>query len=304
MSLGLAALLALLLIVVLFAAAAAVEYHAASLRARPRLRHLAYTLGLGVYCSSWTFYGAVGSAVREGWNYLPIYLAPCLVMLLAPGFLRRLADAVHAERATTISDFIAARFGHDPGMARLVTIIALCGIVPYGALQLRSIGSAMAVITAADIAVPVMVATSLILALFAILFGARRYELAGRSEGLVYAIGLESVIKIVALTAVAAVAVVLLVGADAGIVLACLEGVDHAVDIDIECGLSGVVNGLAGTLLCGCIGVIHEPAGSAAAVELEDDALKALVLADAHVGHRELGGGLRPEGLHFHVGLA
>jgi Na+/proline symporter len=64
-------------------------------------------LALGVYCSSWTIYGAVGSVVREGWNYLPIYLAPML-LLLAPGFLRRLAQAVADEQATTASDFIAA----------------------------------------------------------------------------------------------------------------------------------------------------------------------------------------------------
>ena len=92
--------------------------------------------------------------------------------------------------------------------------------------------------------------------------------------------------------------------ADAGVLLAGLEGVDHAVDIDIECGLAGVINGLAGALLRGRVGEVHEPAGSAAAVELEDDALKALVLADAHVGHREFGGRLRPEGLHLHIGLA
>lgn len=199
MSQGLAALLGLLLVLVLFAAAAGVEAFAPQLRARPRLRHLAYTLGLGVYCSSWTFYGAVGSAVREGWNYLPIYIAPCAVMLLAPAFLRRLADAVHAERATTISDFIAARFGHDPAIARTVTVIALCGIIPYGALQLRSIGNAFAVVTGAPVALPVMVAASLVLALFAILFGTRRYEVAGRNEGLLVSIAIESAIKLVAL---------------------------------------------------------------------------------------------------------
>ncbi|NML92181.1 PAS-domain containing protein [Novosphingobium olei] len=202
MSATLAALLALLLIAVLFAVAAGVETFAPQMRARPRLRHAAYTLGLGVYCSSWTFYGAVGSAVREGWNYLPIYIAPCLVMLLSPAFLRRLADAVHAERATTISDFIAARFGHDPGIARLVTVIALCGIVPYGALQLRSIGSAFVVVTGQDAALPVMVAASLVLALFAILFGTRRYEVAGRNEGLLFSIAIESAIKLVALVLV------------------------------------------------------------------------------------------------------
>lgn len=210
MSLGLAALIALFLIGLLFAVAAAVESRAEAARARPRMRHLAYTLGLGVYCSSWTFYGAVGSAVREGWNYLPIYLAPALLLIAASAFLQRLSNAVAEEKATTISDFIAARFGHDPAIARLVTIIALCGIVPYVALQLRSIGSAVAVVSTSDVSVSVMVVASGVLALFAILFGARRYEVAGRNEGMVFSVALESVIKLVALVIVAGVAISLL----------------------------------------------------------------------------------------------
>ena len=43
---------------------------------QPRLRPLVYSLALAVYCSSWTFYGAVGTAAREGLSYLPIYLGP------------------------------------------------------------------------------------------------------------------------------------------------------------------------------------------------------------------------------------
>ena len=175
MSLGLAALFSLTLIALLFAVASLVEArvdartHATS----PRLRHLAYTLGLGVYCSSWTFYGAVGSLVRDGWNYLPIYLAPCLLLIAAPGFLDRLADAVDEEKAATISDFIAARFGHDAGMARLVTLTALAAIVPYVALQLRSIGIAIALLSDRAVAAPVMLVAAVVLGLFAILFGAR-----------------------------------------------------------------------------------------------------------------------------------
>ena len=119
---------------------------------RPRLRHLAYTLGLGVYCSSWTFYGAVGSAVREGWDYLPIYLAPIILLLAAPRFLARFSEAVAEEQAATISDFIAARFGHDALVARLVTLIALFGTVPYVALQLRSIGNVLSAVSGTDVA--------------------------------------------------------------------------------------------------------------------------------------------------------
>ncbi|MDM7964771.1 hybrid sensor histidine kinase/response regulator, partial [Blastomonas fulva] len=152
---------------------------------------------------------------RDGWQYLPIYLAPICLLLFAPRFLRRLAQAVAEEQATTVSDFIAARFGHDGGVARLVTLIALVGTIPYVALQFRSIGGALTFASGQSISDATMIGAAALLALFAILFGARRYELAGRSEGLVYAIGLESVIKIVALTAVAGVAVMLLINADA-----------------------------------------------------------------------------------------
>ncbi len=210
MSLRVAAILALALIAALFVLASLVERRGSRLQGRPRLRHATYTLALGVYCSSWTFYGAVGSAVRDGWSYLPIYLAPIVLLLAAPRFLERLSDAVAQEQAGTVSDFIAARFGNDVVVARLVTVIALLGSIPYVALQLRSIGSAMAFVSGQAVETAVMVVSALLLALFAAAFGARRYELAGRSEGLVYAIGLESLIKVAALAMVAALAVSLL----------------------------------------------------------------------------------------------
>lgn len=213
MSLLPAGVLVLALILLLFAVAAFVERQGERLSRHPGLRQVAYTLALGVYCSSWTFYGAVGSAARDGWQYLPIYLAPICLLIGAPRFLRKLAHAVAEERATTVSDFIAARFGHDGGVARLVTIIALAGTIPYVALQFRSIGGALAIVSGSPIATPAMIAAAALLALFAILFGARRFELAGRSEGLVYAIGLESLIKIAAMTIVSALAIWMLMDA-------------------------------------------------------------------------------------------
>lgn len=209
-----AAFFAFALILLLFLVAAFVERQGGRISRSPKrgpvLRRYAYTLALGVYCSSWTFYGAVGSAVREGWNFLPIYLAPICLLIAAPRFLKRLARSVADEQATTVSDFIAARFGHDIIVARLVTIIALAGTLPYVALQFRSIGAALSIVSDREVMVPAMICAAALLALFAILFGARRFELAGRSEGLLYAIGLESIIKIVALVSVAIVAVTLI----------------------------------------------------------------------------------------------
>lgn len=210
MTLNSAALAALALIAGLFAIATLVEARSTTLRRSQRLRHFAYTMALGVYCSSWTFYGAVGSAVRDGWLFLPIYLAPILLLLLGPSFLNRLSQAVAEERAATVSDFIAARFGHDVVIARLVTVIALLGTIPYVALQLRSIGVALSIVSGSSVLVPGMIGAAVLLALFALLFGARKFEIAARSEGMLYAIGVESLLKIGALGAVGATAVVML----------------------------------------------------------------------------------------------
>ena len=40
-----------------------------------------YTLSLSIYCTAWTFYGAVGSAARSGLEFVTIYLGPTLVFV-------------------------------------------------------------------------------------------------------------------------------------------------------------------------------------------------------------------------------
>ena len=44
---------------------------------------LIYSLSIGVFCTSWTFYGSVGSAANNGILFLSIYFGPTLVMLFA-----------------------------------------------------------------------------------------------------------------------------------------------------------------------------------------------------------------------------
>ncbi len=89
-----------------------------------KIRPLVYTLALAVYCSSWTFYGAVGTAAASGWDYLPIYLGPALVFLLAPGLIARIGTIVRRERLTSLSDFLSARYGRSRGVGAIATLAA------------------------------------------------------------------------------------------------------------------------------------------------------------------------------------
>jgi PAS domain S-box-containing protein len=172
-----------------------------------RLRPFIYALALGVYCTSWTFFGAVGSAVRDGWGYLPIYLGPALVFLFALPFMERLTRIGRAHKVSSIADFIASRFGKSRALAVLVTVIALSAAIPYIALQYKAVATSVDVLTAVTARhVPwyrdTALAVALMMALFAVLFGARRVDATRHREGLMLAIAFESLLKLLAFVAV------------------------------------------------------------------------------------------------------
>jgi PAS domain S-box-containing protein len=174
---------------------------------RQGLRPYIYGLALGVYCTSWTFYGAVGTAAREGWGYLPIYVGPTLVYLLALPFLERLVAVGRAHKVGSIADFIASRFGKSRSLAVLVTVIAVTAAIPYVALQYKAVAASIAALTTAA-AGPApwyrdsALAVALLMALFGVLFGARRVDATEHHEGLMLAIAFESLLKLTAFVAV------------------------------------------------------------------------------------------------------
>ncbi|HEX3896108.1 MAG TPA: hybrid sensor histidine kinase/response regulator, partial [Rudaea sp.] len=88
---------------------------------RAWLRPLVYSLALAVYCSSWTFYGAVGSAAGASLSYLPIYIGPILLFAFGSRLFRRLTLAAKQHNITSIADFVASRFGRSHRLAALVT---------------------------------------------------------------------------------------------------------------------------------------------------------------------------------------
>ena len=174
----------------------------ADIFSKSKIRPIAYSMALAVYCTSWTLFGAVGTAVVEGWNYLPIYLGPILLFIFGFRFLEKLVEAVKSEGATSISHFIGTRYSNSRGVAALVTIIALLGIIPYIALQIRSVGTSFTRLTAFDDTFLPMALTAVVLTVFSILFGARTYQASNKNDGILLAIAVESLVKILALLAV------------------------------------------------------------------------------------------------------
>ena len=186
-------------------------------RFTPLTRSLIYSLTLAVYCTSWTFYGAVGSAAQNGWVYLPIYVAPMLVFLFGWPVIRRIVAISKRQNLTSIADFIAARYGKAQSLAVLVTVIATIGSVPYIALQFKAIVSGFSIVSDYPVIGGAQYDTALIvavaLALFAILFGTRKIDVTEHHEGMMLAIAFESVVKLLAFVVVGLFAVLLIGGA-------------------------------------------------------------------------------------------
>ncbi|WP_127143061.1 sensor histidine kinase [Pelagibacterium montanilacus] len=198
-----------------------------------------YTLSISVYCTSWTFYGAVGTAARSGLEFLTIYLGPTLVFVGWWFILRRLVRISHDQRITSIADLLSSRFGKSSRLAVLITVLAVIAIAPYIALQLKAITSSIEAIAGSsefgrgslegwdEVGLAFGVAAGM--ALFTILFGTRNVDAKEQHHGVVAAIAFEAVIKLTALIAVGIFVVYIGGGMDTIFADAARVGIDvHA----------------------------------------------------------------------------
>jgi Na+/proline symporter/CheY-like chemotaxis protein len=220
-----------------------------------RWRHFIYPLSLAIYCTSWTFFGSVGLASRNGFDFLTIYVGPILMIGLCSPLIMRIVRLAKAQNITSIADFIAARYGKAQTVAAMVALIAIVGSIPYIALQLKAVSSSLTTILVhigpasgamqpvlGDIALYVAVA----MAIFAALFGTRHIDATEHQNGLMLAIATESIVKLVAFVGVGVFVTFWMFDGPATLFAQALERPDTAVVLNREPVLGTV---LAMTLL-------------------------------------------------------
>ncbi|MFI3246828.1 MAG: hybrid sensor histidine kinase/response regulator, partial [Ferrimonas sp.] len=188
---------------------------------------LMYGLSFAVYCSSWSFLGAEGQASQQPWSFLPIFLAPILLFSFGFGLLRRVVQAAKQQNITSVADFIASRYGKSQGLAAVVTLIAMLGLMPYMALQLNAMVLAFTALAPAPLVTldhtgpitqmlnserSLALLLALILALLAMLFGTRKLDSSEHNPGMTVAVAFDAIMKL---------AIFLVVG---GVVLAYAGG--------------------------------------------------------------------------------
>ena len=173
-----------------------------------------YSLSIAVYCTTWTFYGSVGKAATTGIDFLMIYLGPSLTAFSWFFLLRRMVQISKENNITSIADFISLRYGKSLWLGALVTLIAILGIMPYIALQIKAVSTSFYLLSGykgntisiphgeGEFILPTGLLLALILSVFSVIFGARRLVSSERHEGLMAAVAFESLVKLVSLLGV------------------------------------------------------------------------------------------------------
>ena len=157
-----------------------------------------YALSLGVYATSWTFYGSVGLANNSGLAFLTIYLGVTAAFMLGPYLLAPISRLCRDYQLSSIADLLAFRYG-GRATGFVVTVFMLMGILPYISLQITAVTRSIQVL--AREAAPNLLALvfCLVIIIFSVAFGARHLTSREKHSGLVVAIAFESAVKLIAL---------------------------------------------------------------------------------------------------------
>lgn len=171
-------------------------------------RPVLYALTLGVYCTSWTFFGSVGLASTTGYDFVPVYLGPILMFAIGWPLIIRIVRIAKSQNLTSVADFLAARYGKSQAVAGIVTVVAVFGTLPYIALQLKAVVTSTEVLLGDNAFLPIALpeiglletafVVALALAIFAVLFGTRHIDATEHQDGLMLAIAAESLVKLAA----------------------------------------------------------------------------------------------------------
>ncbi|MGV8843257.1 MAG: sensor histidine kinase [Pseudomonas sp.] len=166
------------------------------------VRHpLTYTLSLGVYASAWAFYGSVGLAYQYGFGFLAIYMGVSGAFLLAPVLLYPILRITRTYQLASLADLFAFRF-RSTWAGALTTLFMLLGVLPLLALQIQAVADSISILTGELVQQRVAMSFCALIILFSILFGARHANSREKHEGLVFAIAFESLVKLIAISAI------------------------------------------------------------------------------------------------------
>lgn len=159
-------------------------------------------LSLGVITGAMAFYGTLEFAHNHGGSFLIYFVGLASAFIAATFIFKPLIRIALTHKLGSIADVFAFRYP-APWVGGTITLLMLMGVLPLLALQIQVVSLTMHAVSP-DLSEDIFAAFfCTIMTLFAILFGARHLSTRDKHQGLVLAIGLESLIKLAAFVVLA-----------------------------------------------------------------------------------------------------
>jgi PAS domain S-box-containing protein len=204
-------LASILYVGVLFAIAIYAEKRESRLSDRTRM--IFYCLSFSIYHTAWAFFGAVGDVIHGLYTFLGYNVSAALSAFLWWVVLRKMVRLKDRYRITNIADFISTRYGKSQAVGVVVTLVCLLTVIPYISLQLRSVSTTFSLLTEAGTDQLILsgsgpnlhgagVTLAIVMSCFTLLFGLRKIDPTERHTGMIFAIGIEAIVKLVAFVAI------------------------------------------------------------------------------------------------------
>lgn len=163
---------------------------------------LVHVLALGVFASAWTFYGIFGVAHQSGYIYLMSYLGGSAAFLLAPLIMVPILRITRRHQLNSLADLFAFRF-RSGRVGTLTTLLMLFISLPLISIQIQAIADSLPMLNSRISSDQAAIGFCAVIALFSMLFGARHASRRNSHNGLIFAIATESLVKLIALLAIA-----------------------------------------------------------------------------------------------------
>jgi len=170
-----------------------------------------YVLSIGVFACSWAYYGVIDLANEYGYGALAYYMGTGGLFIFSPMLLTPLFRLSRLHQIGSLADLMVFRY-RGKRVGALVTLCMLLAVLPLLALQIQAVADTVTILTrqpvsgdATSVAPSAHVALMFCvgIAIFSALFGAGR----DKHRGLVTTLAVESIVKLVALSAVGLYAV-------------------------------------------------------------------------------------------------
>ncbi|WP_420599132.1 sensor histidine kinase [Neptuniibacter sp.] len=183
-----------------------------------KLVHHPYThiLSIGVYASVWTFYGAFSLAQESGYSFLGSYLGAVITFILGPALLIPILRITRSYQLSSLPDLFAFRF-RSGFVGAFTAILTLLATLPMLSIQIQAVTNTLHILNDQFSVDQIGLGFCFVIALFSILFGARQPSLRSSHQGLMVAMAVESLIKLMALIIIALYAIFAILGGFGGV---------------------------------------------------------------------------------------